>query len=56
MDMERDLRSHLGLVVVIENRYARITSKFVRGILSGDGARNFLGVQNDSDLIKLCLH
>jgi len=56
MDMERDLRSHLGPVVAIENRYARIASASARGILSRDDMRKLLDLENDSSLTMLCLH
>ena len=55
-DMERDLRSHLGLLVEIENRYARMTSPLVRGNMFGDGTRKLPGLKNSSDLTRLCLH
>ena len=56
MDIERDLRSHLGPFLAIENRYARITSALARKKLSSDNTREVLGLQNDSELAMLCLH
>ncbi len=55
-DMERDLQNHLGHVVTIENRYARITSALTKEFLSRDETRHSLGIQNDSGLTRLCLH
>ena len=56
MDIERDLRSHLGLLVEIENRYARMSSPLVKDFLSEDGTRKLSGLQNNYNLTRLCLH
>lgn len=55
-DIERDLRSHLGLIVAIENGYPRVKSALARNILIKDDKWKLRGMQNDSDLTKLCLH
>ena len=56
MDVERDLRKHLGCFVAIENRYARTASALAREILSGDDTVKDLSLQNNSSLTRLCLH
>lgn len=56
IDMERDLRSHLGFVVAVENRYARIVSGVAREVLSRDNTRKLLDLQDHSGLASLCLH
>lgn len=55
MDMERDLRSQLGPVVAIENRYARIASASARGLLSRNDMRKSLDLHSDSSLTTRCL-
>lgn len=56
MDIERDLRSHLGLLVAIENGYPRVKSALVRKILIKDDRWKLHGMKNNSDLTRLCLH
>lgn len=55
MDMERDLRNHLGPVVAIENRYARLASASARAILSRDDTMKSLDLHSDSGLTTRCL-
>ena len=56
MDIEQDLRSHLGLVVATENGYPRVKSALAREILIKDDRWKLPGMQNNSELTKLCLH
>ena len=55
-DMERDLRSHLGPIIAIENRYGRITSVAARRILSTNRTRRSLKLHDHDHLTKLCLN
>lgn len=56
IDMGRDLRNHLGCFVVIENQYARISSALARNTLKRDDTVKALGLENDSNLTRRCLH
>ena len=59
MDMERDLRTHLGGLVVIENRYARVISTLARDILCQQNPKIWKiqqRLETNSGLTELCLH
>lgn len=55
IDMERDLRNHLGPAVAIENRYVRLASESARAILSRDDMMKSLDLHSDSGLTMRCL-
>lgn len=58
MDMERDLRCHLGGLVVIENQYVRIISPLARKVLSelDSEFKKRLNLEPIEGLTLLCLH
>ena len=56
IDMEHDLRNHLGCFVVIENRYARITSALARNTLEENDTVKALGLEKNSNLVRRYLH
>ena len=56
IDMERDLRSHLGCFVVIENRHARITNALARNTRQENDTVEALGLEKDYNLTRRCLH
>lgn len=53
MDMERDLRNHLGPFVAIENRYARLDSALARDMMQSLDIS--LALHSDSGLTTRCL-
>lgn len=56
MEMERDLRTHLGAFVAIENQYVRLISPVARKLLSDDVVKEDLFLDNHVRLTLVCLH